>query len=648
MKKIKFLALILFFISFGHSTFAKERLHIITMSNGGTDAIILESDDKFAMIDTGEDSSFPDGSDNRFPKRFGISEKNYSIEDRLFKYIEKLGIKKFEFVIVTHTHSDHIGNAPKLLQKIPTKKLYLKKYSDERITDKDRLWDNLFGYEKTLDSAKANNVEVIQDIKEEDAKIKFGNMNLQLYNYENEYDENGKLKKVYDDNLNSILTVVNYDKLRLFFGGDLENTDGREDLYGPIIGKVDLMKFNHHFDTEKSNSINFIKNLSPKIMVKTNVNKLDDKFLKFMKESNIQLINAGRSDIESLVFELDKEKGILDKTENYVDYGFYRENGILKFKNWEGKFMDGIFFHLDQRYKFNKDGSVSTGWINNMFFADSDGKFITNNWKLIDNKWYYFNNYGEKHTGWIKTGNKWYYLDKSGIMQSSKWIGDYYLGKDGAMLVNTITPDGYYVDDNGKYYEVFEWFTVNNKWKLKLNGNTLKNAWAKYNYGWFYFGNDEIMVTNWKKINGDWYFFGNDGEMKFELWQGDYYLGTDGKMLTNATTPDGFKVDENGKKIVPNSWVKKDNHWRYLDENLFFVRDEFIEYKENTYYLNVRGNMVTGWSEIDKEWYYFNTSGAMIKDKWVGNYYLGKDGKMLKNTTTPDGFKVDENGKKQG
>lgn len=41
--------------------------------------------------------------------------------------------------------------------------------------------------------------------------------------------------------------------------------------------------------------------------------------------------------------------------------------------------------------------------------------------------------------------------------------------------------------------------------------------------------------------------------------------------------------------------------------------------------------MVTGWQEIDGEWYYFNASGSMEKNTWIGNYYLGPYGQMLKN-----------------
>lgn len=42
--------------------------------------------------------------------------------------------------------------------------------------------------------------------------------------------------------------------------------------------------------------------------------------------------------------------------------------------------------------------------------------------------------------------------------------------------------------------------------------------------------------------------------------------------------------------------------------------------------------MVTGWQKINGKDYYFNESGAMVTDAWVGNYYLQQDGSMATNT----------------
>lgn len=60
----------------------------------------------------------------------------------------------------------------------------------------------------------------------------------------------------------------------------------------------------------------------------------------------------------------------------------------------------------------------------------------------------------QKNIGWIYDGINWYYYDNEGIKQSSKWIyyndNWYYLDSSGKMLTNTITPDGKYVDLDGR------------------------------------------------------------------------------------------------------------------------------------------------------------------------------------------------------
>lgn len=73
-----------------------NRIHFInTKGESGSDAIILESNGHYALIDMGEDYDFPDGSNPRYPSRVGISTNNeYVLEDRLFRHMKQVGIKK--------------------------------------------------------------------------------------------------------------------------------------------------------------------------------------------------------------------------------------------------------------------------------------------------------------------------------------------------------------------------------------------------------------------------------------------------------------------------------------------------------------------------------------------------------------------------
>ena len=62
-------------------------------------------------------------------------------------------------------------------------------------------------------------------------------------------------------------------------------------------------------------------------------------------------------------------------------------------------------------------------------------------------------------TGWIQSGNKWYYLNSSG-----------------AMLVNTITPDGYRVDANGVWTTAASGSVSNKTTATVAEQNALRKA----------------------------------------------------------------------------------------------------------------------------------------------------------------------------
>lgn len=56
----------------------------------------------------------------------------------------------------------------------------------------------------------------------------------------------------------------------------------------------------------------------------------------------------------------------------------------------------------------------------------------------------------------------------------------------------------------------------------------------------------------------------------------------------------------------------------------------------------------SGWVQSEGRWYYYRTDGTMTCNDWVKTnekwYYLGSDGVMLKDTVTPDGYRLDASG----
>lgn len=48
------------------------------------------------------------------------------------------------------------------------------------------------------------------------------------------------------------------------------------------------------------------------------------------------------------------------------------------------------------------------------------------------------------------------------------------------------------------------------------------------------------------------------------------------------------------------------------------------------------------WRYIGEKWYYFDGQGYMVKDTWVGDYYVGSDGAMLPDKPAWSGYATEE------
>ncbi|MDO5100225.1 MAG: hypothetical protein Q4D52_01470 [Eubacteriales bacterium] len=139
--------------------------------------------------------------------------------------------------------------------------------------------------------------------------------------------------------------------------------------------------------------------------------------------------------------------------------------------------------------------------------------------------WYSFYDGGYAKNEWEKIDGKWYHFNAGGYMESSRWIDDlYYVGRDGAMLVNTVTPDGYGVDKNGRY--------IPPRWVFDEDMQS-----------WWYRNSDGSWPENtWKKIAGEWYYFGAGGYMyaggTFHESNHTYVVDLHGRYLPWAKLPD--------------------------------------------------------------------------------------------------------------
>ena len=295
---------------------------------------------------------------------------------------------------------------------------------------------------------------------------------------------------------------------------------------------------------------------------------------------------------------------------------------------------------------YNNNGTLARNtWVGN-YWLGADGKMVTNAW--VDNGRYYVGSDGAwvkdakkpetKKQGWKQEGTAWYYLDEKGTPVKNKWVGNYWLGSDGKMTTNAWV-------DNGRYY-------------VGSNGAWVKDA-----------KKPETKKQGWKQEGTAWYYLDEKGTPVKNKWVGNYWLGTDGKMATNAWVDNGrHYVDGNGawvKGAKKSGWKKEGVSWYYLDDEGTPVKNKWV----GNYWLGADGKMATNawvdnkyyyvgkdgawvkdakksaWLKEGKVWYYLDSEGTPVKNKWIGNYWLGADGKMAINSWVDNNYYyVDENG----
>lgn len=81
------------------------------------------------------------------------------------------------------------------------------------------------------------------------------------------------------------------------------------------------------------------------------------------------------------------------------------------------------------------------------------------------------------------------------------------------------------------------------------DSNIISEGWKQDSVGWYWLNTDGSYPKNeWKEINGKYYYFGSDGYM-----------------LHDTTTPDGYTVNENGEWIMETGSSNKQS--KYYDDN---------------------------------------------------------------------------------
>lgn len=211
----------------------------------------------------------------------------YKIKNEVIPYLKSIGIKKIDYLIITHGDEDHIGGSITLINNFQVKNVILNKGT---FTDIEKELIKNLNKKKIPYQININ-------------KINLSNHTIYLLNntkYNNEND-------------NSIITYFTYQKYKFLYMGDASITTEDNLLENYNLNNISILKVGHH-GSNTSSSKDFISQINPSIsLISVGENNI---YHHPNKEviNNLSKSRIYRTDINNMVKLTINSKGILKVT----------------------------------------------------------------------------------------------------------------------------------------------------------------------------------------------------------------------------------------------------------------------------------------------------------------------------------------------
>ena len=211
----------------------------------------------------------------------------YKIKNEVIPYLKSIGIKKIDYLIITHGDEDHIGGYITLINNFQVKNVILNKGT---FTDIEKELIKNLNKKKIPYQININ-------------KINLSNHTIYLLNntkYNNEND-------------NSIITYFTYQKYKFLYMGDASITTEDNLLENYNLNNISILKVGHH-GSNTSSSKDFISQINPSIsLISVGENNI---YHHPNKEviNNLSKSRIYRTDINNMVKLTINSKGILKVT----------------------------------------------------------------------------------------------------------------------------------------------------------------------------------------------------------------------------------------------------------------------------------------------------------------------------------------------
>lgn len=198
-----------------------NNLKVTYLDVGQADSILIEENNEYMLIDAGNNEDGP----------------------KLVNYFKSLGIEKFEYVIGTHAHEDHIGGMDDIIKNFSIGTFYMPEVLTTTKT-----------FEDVLDALGEKNVTL--SIPKTNATFKLGDATVKVL-YVGTEDES-------DLNDTSIVLKVTYQNVSFLLTGDASTKV--EEKLNPADLESTVLKVGHHGSSTATNE-KFLNTVNPKYAI---------------------------------------------------------------------------------------------------------------------------------------------------------------------------------------------------------------------------------------------------------------------------------------------------------------------------------------------------------------------------------------------
>lgn len=206
--------------------FPKDYITMIDIGQG--DSILISSKGKNMLIDTGGKMRY------KGAKWEEVSSPTNITDNITIPYLKSKGIRKLDYLVLTHGDYDHLGEAINILEKFRVDQIYINE-------------GHINYYERAI--IKKYNTNILK----EKMIINLGNFSFQSLN-----------KDLNDENDSSIILYGVYNAYQMLFMGDASTKSERELLKNYNLSKINFLKVGHH-GSKTSTSEELLKTIKPDI-----------------------------------------------------------------------------------------------------------------------------------------------------------------------------------------------------------------------------------------------------------------------------------------------------------------------------------------------------------------------------------------------